>query len=49
MKRGDTLHDQSLAVDDGLIFPLKLQTPLNYLRSQGVKKLLTRGSIYINN
>ena len=30
------------------IFPLKLQTPLSYLRSQGVTvKLLTRGSIYI--
>ena len=36
-------HNQSLAVDGGVIFPLRLQT----LRSHGVKKLLTRGSICI--
>ena len=46
--REERWHNQSLAVDDGLIFPLKLQTSLSYLRSQGVTvKLLTRGSIYI--
>ena len=46
--REERWHNQSLAVDDGLIFPLKLQTPLSYLRSQGVTvKLLTRGSICI--
>ena len=46
MKRGDTTRVWQLTMV--LIFPLKLQTPLSYLKSQGVTvKLLTRGSIYI--
>ena len=47
VKRGDTTRVWQLTLV--LIFPLKLQTPLSYLRSQGVTvKLLTRGSIYID-
>ena len=46
MKRSDTTRVWQLMMV--LIFPLKLQTRLSYLRSQGVtEKLLTRGPIYI--
>jgi len=40
-------QQELMAVDDGLIFPLKLQTPLSSLRSQG-KEVTYKRSFILN-